>query len=106
MIRRGKETEIVDPKLDQEKERFVSRLSSIPGIKTLPSPQTGDWILLQVTEPADLARKVNRRLEPGTLSVPRKVSGGGDALEGTVRVHVADPKKNETLLRTLREVVA
>jgi len=38
--------------------------------------------------------------------VPRKVSGGGDALEGTVRVHVADPKKNEALLKTLREVVA
>ena len=91
--------EIVDTKLDQEKERFCSRLASIPGVRPLPSPQTGDWILLKVPAPADLARKVNRRLEPGTLSVPRTIAG-------TVRVHVSDPKCNEALLRTLREVVA
>lgn len=96
---RGKEIAILDPKMDQEKERFCSRLASIPGIQPLPSPQTGDWILLQVPQPADLARKVNRRLEPGTMSVPRTISG-------TVRVHVADPKKNEALLKTLRDVVA
>ena len=85
--------------MDQEKERFCSRLASIPGIRPLPSPQTGDWILLKVPAPAELARKVNRRLEPGTLSVPRTITG-------TVRVHVSDPKRNEALLKTLREVVA
>jgi hypothetical protein len=54
---------------------------------------------LQVPAPADVARKVNRRIEPGTLSVPRTIAG-------TVRVHVADPKRNEAFLKTLREVVA
>ena len=91
--------EIVDTKLDQEKERFCSRLASIPGVRPLPSPQTGDWILLKVPAPAELARKVIRRLEPGTRSGPRTING-------TVRVHVSDPKRNEALLRTLREVVA
>jgi histidinol-phosphate/aromatic aminotransferase/cobyric acid decarboxylase-like protein len=96
---RGKEIETVDAKLNHEKERFCSRLASIPGVRPLPSPQTGDWILLQVPAPADVARKVNRRIEPGTLSVPRTIAG-------TVRVHVADPKRNEAFLKTLREVVA
>lgn len=81
----------------QEKERFYSRLATIPGVRTLPS--IGDWILIQVASPADLARKVNRRLAPGILSVPRHVPG-------TVRIHVSDPKSNELLYRTIREVVA
>ena len=89
----------MDSKLNHEKERFCSRLASIPGIRPLPSPQTGDWILLKVLDPAPLARKVNRRMEPGTLQVPRQIPG-------TVRVHVSDPKRNELLLKTLREVVA
>ena len=80
-----------------EKERFYSRLASIPGIQ--PMPSIGDWILLAVEEPSDLARKVNRRLAPGVMSVPRHV---GNA----VRVHVSDPKTNEQLLRTLRDLVA
>lgn len=81
----------------QEKERFYSRLATIPGVRTLPS--IGDWILIQVPKPADLARKVNRRLAPGIVSVPRNVPG-------TVRIHVSDPKSNELLYRTIRDVVA
>jgi len=85
------------PKTPQEKDRFSSRLASIPGVHPLPS--IGDWILLQVAAPSDLARKVNRRLAPGMMTVPR-----GRA--GAVRIHVGDPKDNETLLRTLRDLVA
>lgn len=80
----------------QEKERFYSRLATIPGVRTLPS--IGDWILIQVPSPADLARKVNRRLAPGLVSVPRHVPG-------TVRIHVSDPKSNELLYKTIRDVV-
>lgn len=81
----------------QEKERFYSRLSTIPGVRTLPS--IGDWILIEVEAPAELARKVNRRLAPGVLSVPRHVPGA-------VRLHVADPKSNELLFKLIRELVA
>jgi histidinol-phosphate/aromatic aminotransferase/cobyric acid decarboxylase-like protein len=81
----------------EEKDRFFSRLSTIPGIRPLPS--IGDWILLQVSDPAELARRVNRKLAPGVMSVPR---GMGKA----VRIHVGDPKDNEVLLRTIRELVA
>ncbi len=81
----------------EEKERFYSRLASIPGIQ--PMPSIGDWILLEVSQPSDLARKVNRRLAPGVMSVPRHV-------DNAVRVHVSDPKTNEQLLRTLRDLVA
>ncbi|MCA9000752.1 MAG: hypothetical protein KDB61_02430 [Planctomycetes bacterium] len=80
-----------------EKDRFYSRLASIPGIN--PMPSVGDWILLHVDQPSDLARKVNRRLAPGMVSVPR-------GMEGAVRVQVGDPKDNELLFRTIREVVA
>ena len=62
-------------------------------------PSIGDWILLQVEQPAELARRVNRRLEPGVMSVPRNLSGA-------VRIHVGDPKENERLLKTLRDLVA
>ncbi len=80
-----------------EKDRFSSRLATIPGV--FPLPSVGDWILLQVASPSDLARKVNRRLSPGALSVPRTI-------DGAVRVLVGEPKQNEALLRSLREVVA
>ena len=83
--------------MHEEKERFYSRLASIPGIRPLPS--IGDWILLEVARPNDLARKVNRRLEPGIMSVPRHVPGA-------VRIHVGDPRSNEELLKTIRELVA
>ena len=79
-----------------EKDRFSSRLATIPGVYPLPS--VGDWILLQVESPSELARKVNRRLAPGSLSVPR-------GIDGAVRVHIGEPKQNEALLRTLRDVV-
>ena len=81
----------------EEKDRFASRLASIPGIQPLPS--IGDWILIQVEQPAELARRVNRRLAPGVMSVPRN-------LNGAVRIHVGDPIDNERLLKTLRDLVA
>jgi histidinol-phosphate/aromatic aminotransferase/cobyric acid decarboxylase-like protein len=62
-------------------------------------PSIGDWILLEVAKPSDLARKVNRRMAPGVMQVPRQVSGA-------VRVHVGEPKANEALLKTLRDLVA
>lgn len=80
-----------------EKDRFYSRLASIPGIHPLPS--IGDWILLQVENPGDLARRVNRRLSPRAMSVPRQV-------HGAVRIQVADPRTNEQLLTAIRELVA
>ena len=79
-----------------EKDRFFSRLASIPGVQ--PMPSIGDWILLSVGEPSDLARKVNRRLAPGVMSVPRHVTGA-------VRVHVGDPKDNELIYRTIRDLL-
>ena len=86
-----------DEMSDDEKERLCSRLASIPGIRPLPS--IGDWILLEVQKPSELARKVNRRIAPGVMSVPR-------SLQGAVRIHVSDPKANERLLKTLRDLVA
>ena len=82
--------------MNEERERFFSRLATIPGLRTMPS--IGSWILCKVDQPAELARKVNRRLEPGTLSVPRNVPG-------TVRVPVRDPKANEKLYQTIRDLM-
>jgi len=82
--------------MGDEKERFFMRLSSIPGIQ--PMPSIGDWILVRVERPSDLARRVTRRLIPGLVSVPRHV-------DGAVRVMVSDPKTNERLLRVLREAL-
>ena len=87
----------MDNVLDGEKDRFFSRLATIPGLR--PMPSVGSWILIQVESPSDLARKVNRRLEPGVVSVPR-------GLEHAVRVQVGEPKANERVLRALRELVA
>ena len=81
--------------MDEERERFFSRLATIPGLRTLPS--IGEWILIEVDNPSDLARKVNRRLEPGTVSVPRHVNGA-------VRIPVRDPKRNEELFKTIRDL--
>jgi histidinol-phosphate/aromatic aminotransferase/cobyric acid decarboxylase-like protein len=80
--------------MGDEKERFYMRLATIPGIH--PMPSIGDWILLKVEHPSELARRVTRRLIPGLVSVPRHV-------DGAVRVMVSDPKTNERLLRVLRE---
>ena len=79
-----------------EKDRFYSRLATVPGIHPLPS--IGDWILLQVRNPAELARRVNRRLVPGSMSVPRQI-------QGAVRIQVADPRTNEQLLSAIRDCV-
>ena len=40
-----------------------------------------------------------RRLENAVMSVPRHIAG-------TVRIHVGDPKLNERVLTTLRDVLA
>ena len=82
--------------MDEERERFFSRLATIPGLRTMPS--IGTWILAEVDNPADLARKVNRRLSPGTVSVPRNVGGA-------VRIPVRDPKRNEELFQTIRDLL-
>jgi histidinol-phosphate/aromatic aminotransferase/cobyric acid decarboxylase-like protein len=80
-----------------EKDRFYSRLALIPGVQ--PMPSIGDWILLRVRQPNEVARKLTRRLVPGLVSVPRHI-------EGAVRLMVSDPKTNERVLRALREAVA
>lgn len=80
----------------EEKDRFTSRLAMIPGVR--PMPSVGHWILLQVDHPQEVARRVNRRLAPGILSVPR-------GIDGAVRVQVADPKSNEMVLKALRDSV-
>jgi histidinol-phosphate/aromatic aminotransferase/cobyric acid decarboxylase-like protein len=82
--------------MSEERERFFSRLATIPGVRTMPS--IGSWILLKVDNPAELARKVNRRTEPGTISVPRQVPNA-------VRLPVRDPKRNEELYQAIRELV-
>ena len=81
----------------QEKDRFYHRLALIPGLRPIHS--IGDWILVQVEKPNDVARRVARRLDPTLVSVPRHI-------EGVVRVIVSDAKTNERLLRVLREAVA
>lgn len=81
--------------MQEERERFFSRLSTVPGIDLMPS--IGSWILIRTDNPQDLARKVNRRTEPGTISVPRHVPGA-------IRVPVRDPKRNEELFAVLREL--
>jgi len=81
----------------EDRERFYSRLAQIPGVETLPS--IGDWILLRVPRPNDLARRVSRRVAPGLMSVPRHV-------KGAVRVQISDAKTNEQLIGVIRESVA
>ena len=82
--------------MDEERERFFSRLATIPGLRTMPS--IGSWILIEVDNPAEVARKVNRRLTPGVVSVPRNVPGA-------VRLPVRDPKSNEELFVTIRDLL-
>jgi|GEM_PF-578254 histidinol-phosphate/aromatic aminotransferase/cobyric acid decarboxylase-like protein len=88
-----------------EKDRFYSRLASIPGIRPMPSPPVSDWILLQVDHPQELARRVNRKLNqgapgaPGVVTIPRQHPGA-------VRIPVCEPRKNEQLLRTLKEAIS
>ena len=82
--------------MQQDKDRFYSRLSAIPGVQTLPS--IGDWILVRVEKPSDLARKVTRRMSPGLVSVPRHV-------KGAVRIQVSDAKTNEQVIMVIREAI-
>lgn len=82
--------------MNEERERFFSRLATLPGLRTMPS--IGSWILVEVDNPTELARRVNRRLEPGTVFVPRHVPGA-------VRIPVRDPKHNEILFKTLRDLL-
>ena len=81
--------------MEEERERFYSRLATIKGIR--PMPSIGAWILLKVDNPAELARRINRRLEPGVVTVPRNVTNA-------VRVPVRDPKFNEELFFALRDL--
>ena len=81
----------------EERERFYSRLSTIEGLEPMPSMDR--WVLVQVDDPADLARKVNRRTEPGTVSVPRHV-------KSAVRIPVRSPRENEAVFAVVREVMA
>lgn len=81
----------------KDKERFYSRLAQIPGVETMPS--IGDWILLRVPRPNEMARRVSRKVAPGLMSVPRHV-------KGAVRVQVCDAKTNEELIGVIRESVA
>ena len=83
--------------MQQDRERFYSRLAQIPGVETMPS--IGDWILLRVRRPNDLARRVSRKIAPGIMSVPRHV-------KGAVRVQVSDAKTNEEIIGVIRESVA
>ena len=85
-----------DTAQELEHERLSSRLATIPGISTMPS--VGDWILIRVEQPSEVARRVTRRLLPGLISVPRHI-------EGAVRLTVSDPKTNEQLLTALKESI-
>lgn len=83
--------------LDRERERLYSRLATVPGVHPLPSIR--NWILLETQNPQELARRINRRIAPGTVSVPRHVNGA-------VRIPVRDPKSNELLFTTVRSLMA
>ncbi len=82
--------------MEEERERFYSRLATIPGMR--PMPSVGNWVLVTVDDPGDFARKVNRRMTPGLVTVPRHV-------DGAVRVPVKTPKDNEEVFRAMREVM-
>jgi len=82
--------------MNEERERLYSRLCQIQGLE--PMPSIGSWILVNVKEPADLARKINRRVAPGTVSVPRQVNGA-------VRIPVRSPRENEQLFQIIGELM-
>ena len=41
--------------MTEERERFYSRLATLPGVQ--PMPSIGAWVLVRVDEPAELARR-------------------------------------------------
>jgi len=81
--------------LDRERERLYSRLATLPGIHPMPSIR--NWVLVETGNPRELARRINRRIAPGTVSVPRHLSGA-------MRVPVRDPKSNELVFRVIRDL--
>ena len=83
--------------MDEERDRLSCRLSTLSGVRTMPS--IGSWILVGVENPTELARRLNRRLDQGIVSVPRHV-------EGAVRLRVRDHKRNEQLFQTIRDLLA
>lgn len=82
--------------MSEERERLYSRLSTVTGLD--PMPSIGNWVLVTVEDPQDLARKINRRTAPGTVSVPRQ-------LKSAVRFPVRTPRENEQLFAVIREVM-
>ena len=83
--------------MSEERTRFYCRIATVPGLD--PMPSVGSWILVNVDDPADLARKINRRTAPGTVSVPRQV-------KSAVRIPVRTPRENEMIFGILRELMA
>ena len=81
----------------RDKRSFSWRLSRIPGVETLPA--IGDWILLRVPRPDELARRVSRQVGPGLVTVPRLV-------QGVVKVEIRDAWTNERLLGAIGESLA
>ncbi|MFT7663120.1 MAG: histidinol-phosphate/aromatic aminotransferase/cobyric acid decarboxylase-like protein [Planctomycetota bacterium] len=82
--------------LDRERERLYSRLSTLNGIQPMPSIR--NWVLVETSNPRELARRINRRIAPGTVSVPRH-------LTGAIRIPVRDPKSNELLFGIVRSLM-
>jgi histidinol-phosphate/aromatic aminotransferase/cobyric acid decarboxylase-like protein len=91
----GQRNSLKESPMDEERERFYSRLATIQGIR--PMPSIGQWILLKVENPGEMARRINRRLAPGVVTVPRNVPNA-------IRIPVRDPKANEELFFALREL--
>ena len=79
-----------------EKTRVYGQLASLRGAQ--PMPSIGDWILVRVARPREVARAVNHRVAPGIASVPPHI-------DGCIRLTVSDPMTNERVIRVLREVV-
>ena len=77
-----------------EHERFYSRLSSLPEVDLMPS--VGTWILMKVTEPEQLAERLNRKLYDGAVSVPH-------GIPGALRIPVREAKENERVLQAIVE---
>lgn len=81
----------------REGDRFCWLLSRIPGIEAMPA--IGDWVLLRVARPNEVARRVTLQVGPGLITVPRFV-------KGVVKVQLCDPRTNDKLLGAIGESVA
>jgi hypothetical protein len=78
----------------RERNEFCSRLAGLPGVEIIPA--IGDWVLLRVAWPSELARRVARLSEPGLVTTPRWV-------KGVVKVQISDPATNARTLTALRD---